>query len=504
MRKILFHTLSTMLFLFFTSNLLFSQETVKIEAEGLELVAHNSTVLNKEKQFYIYVPHQEREDERFPTVYILHGKWGDHTDWVSRADAATIAQRYRMILVFPDGEQFSWYLDSPLMAESQYESYISEELVDYIDENYPTIPQKEARGIMGLSMGGHGALMMTVKHPDTFGSCSSLSGILKLTNHPYREDVAERLGPWKENREIWEANSVWDLAEGFKTAGVHVLFDCGKDDVKTGAIWDSRLLHERLLQLEVPHIWREHSGTHSWEYWTEHLPDHLNFHQAHTIKTWEDQGAEEKWFIYYYNRMKIFFGENEQLELTTPEKPTVALLGSSTIERQPATKLAETYTVYNRGITSDHLGIYDRGLSKRLEVSAFDLAPDNIIIKIGRNDLGDQARGEAKEPTLEQMADELRLILDKLKERLPNTTVWLCTCAPVNGRYAHLSDEVIAWNELVKTIASEKEVRLMDLFPLLTDKEELFRKDLSKDGLHLNAEANTIWEQLIIECLSMK
>lgn len=246
--------------------------------KDIQTVKHQSACLGTEKTFKIYFPPDAKPGERFPTLFILHGAYGSCEDWVNRTNVAELADNYRMILVFPDGSPFGWYVDSPTEKNMQYETYISKELPALIDRKYPTIAKREARGIMGLSMGGHGALLLAAKHPDVFGSASSLSGILKLTNHPISWHIPDCLGPLTQNRKVWEANSVWEQADRFTTASVRLMFDCGKDDTATGAIIDNRLLHEKLARLGVPHIWRENPGTHSWQYWQEHLVEHLRFH----------------------------------------------------------------------------------------------------------------------------------------------------------------------------------------------------------------------------------
>src|SRR5690606_13918832 len=76
------------------------------------------------------------------------------------------------------GEQFSYYLDSPVVAERQFESYISKDVVGYIDANYRTIAQKEGRAITGLSMGGFGSLYLAAQHPDLFIAAGSMSGAI--------------------------------------------------------------------------------------------------------------------------------------------------------------------------------------------------------------------------------------------------------------------------------------------------------------------------------------
>ena len=82
-----------------------------------------------------------------------------------------------MILVFVDGSNKfggSMYLSSPTIGD--YESYIVRELVDHIDANYRTLPDRESRGISGCSMGGDGALHLALKYPDVFTVAVPMSG----------------------------------------------------------------------------------------------------------------------------------------------------------------------------------------------------------------------------------------------------------------------------------------------------------------------------------------
>src|SRR5690606_41468252 len=64
----------------------------------------------------------------------------------------------------------SWYWDSPIDPNYQYETFVSEELVKWIDKNYNTIASREGRAITGLSMGGHGGLYLGFRNLDVFGA----------------------------------------------------------------------------------------------------------------------------------------------------------------------------------------------------------------------------------------------------------------------------------------------------------------------------------------------
>lgn len=474
-----------------------AEEPAKPLPRGIQEVRHHSEALKTEKRFLIHVPEQNSDTERFPVLYIMHGKTGDCTDWPMRTRVAELARNFRMILVFPDGGTESWYLDSPLMPESQYETYITKDLREYVDANYPTVDDREGRGIMGLSMGGHGALMFAAKYPHLYGSASSLSGILKLTNHGDRSDVAARLGPLEENRRAWEQNSVYDLAERFQTAEVRILFDCGRDDKTTGAIWDSRMLRERLLKLQVPHIWRELEGTHSWEYWGNNLEEHLNFHQASMIGK---SSIGDRWMVHYFKRLQKFADENAALAITPAKRPTVAMLGSSSAEGFPR-DLLPGYTVFNRGISSDRLGIGARGLSHRMELSVFDMKPDFVFIKNGRNDLGVRHNSENGEPTEDRMIEEYAKIVDTIRRRLPQARLYICTSAPVRDGKAHLAPSIASYNDRLRALAKEKEVGLVDLHAGLMGEDGLLKPEYSRDGLHITRAGNEVWAKLMMDAM---
>lgn len=461
-------------------------------------ITHHSKTLNRQKNFYAYIPADAKPGERFPVLYVLHGAYGSYTDWVTRTNIEDLAENYRMILIFPDGGEFGWYVDSPIERASRYESYIVKELVPEIDRIFPTVASRDGRGIMGLSMGGHGAFLLAAKYPEIFGSASSMSGILKLTNHPDKWHIAGRLGKLEENRSVWEANSVWEQAERFKDKNVLLLFDCGTSDTVTGAIEDNRQLHQRLCELKIPHIWRELPGTHSWDYWQAQLEEHLNFHQAAMVNVTPNLG---QWRELYFKRIGEFLRENALLTLESKTAPAICLLGSSTMQGFPQ-ELLPGYRIFNRGISADTLGIGTRGISHRLEASVFDMQPDFVFIKNGRNDLGNRHR--TGEPSIEQMINEYEKIVLKIRERLPATKVIIITCAPVRDNYAHLATAVHSFNMQLKNMAQKHKITVIDLYSTLVGNDGLLRPEYSHDGLHLTRSGYEIMAKLMLETIETR
>jgi S-formylglutathione hydrolase FrmB len=220
---------------------------------------------------------------RFPVIYMLHGFGGNERVFYEGMHKAgrslvSLADRFGAILVMPDGKCCSWYLnaspDTPDAADWQWETVITKRLIPEIDRRYRTWAQPRGRAITGVSMGGHGALYLAARHPELFCACSSVSGIMRLTDTTQPKALAQRLGSLEEHRGRWVEHSVLTQAERFAGRPVGVLIDCGRDDPFHG---DNLELHARLDRLNVPHDYIERPGGHEGAYWLNALPYHLQF-----------------------------------------------------------------------------------------------------------------------------------------------------------------------------------------------------------------------------------
>lgn len=213
-------------------------------------------------------------NQHFPVVYLLHGWSGSYKDWPAHIDLRPLSDRYGFILVCPQGGYDSWYLDSPLDPGSRYETHIIKEVIPYIDLHFRTIKAKSGRAITGLSMGGHGALYLALRHPDLFFAASSMSGGVDLTFWPNKWGKAKYLGPYAQFPKRWKANSVVNMIPDFQKAHLAFMIDCGVDDF---FITVNRRLHQKLIKAKVAHDYVERPGRHSWKYWTNALEYHLLF-----------------------------------------------------------------------------------------------------------------------------------------------------------------------------------------------------------------------------------
>ncbi|MVM32208.1 esterase family protein [Spirosoma sp. HMF4905] len=251
-----------------------------------------SAVMKKNLRAAVVLPESYRSTEKsktkYPVLYLLHGGYGHFNDWITKTPDKTLlhrlADQYNLIIVMPEGEIFSYYLDSPVIKDSQFETYLTKEVIDKIDRTYRTVSSSKGRVITGLSMGGYGSLYLATRHPDLYCAAGSMSGALNLEMASWKlpPDMAKNikgefekiLGSIEQSPDNYGAYSVVNMADKMKTNGLKLVIDCGVDDF---LIEPNRELHRRLVFNQTPHDYSERPGGHSWEYWQNSLPNHVLF-----------------------------------------------------------------------------------------------------------------------------------------------------------------------------------------------------------------------------------
>lgn len=227
----------------------------------------------------IILPNQyQATGKPIPVVYLLHGYSGWHSNWILRVpELSQFADSFNTIIVCPEGGYNSWYFDSPLDSSSQYETFVAKEIPEYIDAHFNTIKNRKGRAISGLSMGGHGALFLGVRHKEIFGMAASMSGGVNLYESKGRYEISQKIG----DSSGWNNYSVLQSIDAQKSKNIQLFFDCGVEDFFLGG---NRALHEKLISLKVPHTYMEREGGHNWDYWRKSIRYHLVFFQQYFPK----------------------------------------------------------------------------------------------------------------------------------------------------------------------------------------------------------------------------
>ena len=240
-----------------------------------------------EKPVTVTIPDGYQESKKYNVIYVLHGYSGNHSDWTKLTDIEKLADQYDVIIVNPDGNYGSWYLDSDIDKSSQYETYIAEDLVNYIDSTYSTNRSKSGRAITGLSMGGFGALHIAINNQARFAAVSGMSAGVDVRPFSAEFDLAKVLGSYAEDQGKWDniaiINNLHKIAAG-NTAwkkgadNLAIMLDIGVGDF---FIEQNRALHQAMLDLRIRHDYIERPGIHDWHYWNKVIAYQFLFLTSH-------------------------------------------------------------------------------------------------------------------------------------------------------------------------------------------------------------------------------
>jgi S-formylglutathione hydrolase FrmB len=159
-------------------------ERVKVHGKSLEGNLLGETA-SPEVSIYLPPSYQTDRTRRYPVVYLLHGYTGTDLGYFGPTGRQlhVIAERVfasatarEMILVMPNCmNAFGGCMYSNSVTAGDWEGYVADDLVAYMDKNYRTIARRDSRGLAGHSMGGYGTIRIGMKRPDVFSALYALS-----------------------------------------------------------------------------------------------------------------------------------------------------------------------------------------------------------------------------------------------------------------------------------------------------------------------------------------
>lgn len=371
--------------------------------EFIDTVLVYSEAMNKAVPNVVIIPENYHRSARaFPTLYLLHGAGGDYLNWLRNVPHITrLASKHQMIIICPDGGNTSWYFDSPIDPGMQYETYLAEELVSFVDSTYRTIQHPSGRGVTGLSMGGHGSLYLALRNQDIWGAAGSMSGGLDLRPYGGHWNIAERLGAKADFPERWEQHSVINMLHQLEGSSLEIMIDCGKSDF----FYEANLaVHRKLERMNYPHRYIEGPGHHNWQYWARAIHPQAQFFQEYfqrsrvttgvpafvdpnTVYLFylhggvvQDQGADAVSQYYgaykYHDILDTLSGRG--MHVISEVRP------KDTDERIYAAKIArQVDTLLNLGVTPENIVIAGASLGAYIAVeAAYRLQNPNINVAL--------------------------------------------------------------------------------------------------------------------------
>jgi putative tributyrin esterase len=237
-------------------------------------VTFHSTSLNRDMPYRVVMPANIATGAKFPVVYLLHGGDGNFHDWTNYSDVARFAQR-GLILVMPDGDE-SYYTNSADHPEQRYEHYIFKDLIADVETRLPVVADREHRAIAGLSMGGFGAVKLSLKYPELFSFAAGLSSAIDVPTRPFS---IHRWGQWRHHRSIFgraggttqRANDPFVLAKSVNPARAPYFYlTCGDAE---GLLPSNRSFAHLLEERHFAHEFHVVHGGHDWNQWNARLND---------------------------------------------------------------------------------------------------------------------------------------------------------------------------------------------------------------------------------------
>nr|MDT0252487.1 S-formylglutathione hydrolase [Endozoicomonas sp.] len=259
---------------------------------------HTSKSLSCDMRFAIFLPPQSVE-QPVPVVYWLSGLTCTDENFMQKAGAFRIAAELGVAIVAPDtsprGEHVpddpegaydfglgaGFYLNAtqaPWNVNYRMYDYVVSELPELIEAHFPV---SNKRSIAGHSMGGHGALTIAMKNPDSYSSVSAFSPICNPVNCPWGQKAFQ--GYLGNDRELWKD---YDATELMKKSPVHIpaLVDQGGDDNFLAGQLHPEALEAAANKAGYPLTLRLQDGyDHSYYFITTFIEEHLKFHASHLL-----------------------------------------------------------------------------------------------------------------------------------------------------------------------------------------------------------------------------
>lgn len=230
---------------------------------------------------------------RWPVAYFLAGTMNTYRTFNDFVEGVRLTESFPAIVVSPNGDSGYWsdWYNAGSFGSPMYETYVIDQLIPLIDARFRTSARRSQRAVMGISMGGYGAMMVAARHPDLFVAAASLSGAVDsnlpangavLSASPtFQGAQADAIyGPRATQEVRWHGHNPTDLADNLRDLDLQVRSANGVPNpgigeqpasadgvscvVEGGVYMASINLHNALSALHVPHLWRDYGpGCHT-------------------------------------------------------------------------------------------------------------------------------------------------------------------------------------------------------------------------------------------------
>jgi putative tributyrin esterase len=220
--------------------------------------------------------------QKYKVLWLLHGAFGDHTDWIRKSKIELYARERDLCVVMPSAFNSNYTNWDQFALGFAFWDYLTEELMPMIYNWFPVSDQRADNFVAGLSMGGRGALKLAVNHPAKFAAAAILSAspinfcaIDPEDGTSHWQRLIDNAGSL--DNLLHSADNVWDKLAAL--AGQDILpklyFTMGTDD----DAWYPQYLAFKQYALSLPlaATFDESPGGHDWRFWDNAIEKALRF-----------------------------------------------------------------------------------------------------------------------------------------------------------------------------------------------------------------------------------
>jgi S-formylglutathione hydrolase FrmB len=242
-------------------------------------------------------------DRRWPVTYVLAGTMNSYSSFNTFVDGVKLTEHYPSVVVSPNPDSGYWsdWYNGGALGAPMYETFVLDQLMPLIDGHFRTIARRSQRAVLGISMGGYGAMMFAAHRPDLFVAAASLSGAVD-SNLPANGAVLSIsptfqgaqpdaiYGPRATQEVRWRGHNPTDLAGNLRSLDLQVRSANGVPNpgigenpasadtvscvIEGGVYMASVDLHNTLDDLRIPHLWKDYgAGCHTKANFTRELAD---------------------------------------------------------------------------------------------------------------------------------------------------------------------------------------------------------------------------------------
>ncbi len=260
---------------------------------------YESQYLNNNTQVSVILPDKPRgitpqdfygSGRKYKVLWLLHGTYGDYTDWVRKTNIELYAAERDLVVVMPSALNSNYSNWKDFMLGYDMYDHLTEELMPLVYGWLPVSPKREDNFIAGLSMGGRGAVKYAVNHPEKFAAAAVLSAAPMDLSRMGPGDPCPMLNTDDARTrttllnagglEAFRASNenVWAILDEKAGTGVlpRLMFACGEEDALLYGLFCEFRAHAEAVGLNA-HWFTRPGYRHEWRFWDLAIQEALDF-----------------------------------------------------------------------------------------------------------------------------------------------------------------------------------------------------------------------------------